>query len=217
MLVQKVLQSWITFPVGSPSRIAHTAVKNNLIRAGVVNADESTPDDTAASAETKTETSRTPVRTVTPSGDAVEEVVYEDGSTQLVIAGTDTPINKPKEKPNKLVTAYPPVTDDGQTDTVSANKMADDMITNKSSNTAEQIQENLTQSGYSPDYIKIVVDKVTEARKIAATKRGGRKNRRDTSFVPAPTSNDSTRVGKGRNRSRTGNAGLASGGLMSRK
>lgn len=82
----------ITFPVGSPSRIAHTAVKNNLIRAGVVNADESTPDDTAASAETKNETSRTPVRTVTPSGDAVEEVVYKDGSIETVVAGTNTPV-----------------------------------------------------------------------------------------------------------------------------
>jgi len=250
----------ITFPVGSPSRIAHTAVKNNLIRAGVVNADESTSDDTATSAETKTETSRTPVRTVTPSGDAVEEVVYEDGSTQLVIAGTDTPINKPKEKPNKLVTAYPPVTEDGQTNTVSANKMADDMITNKSSNTAEQIQENLTQSGYSPDYIKIVVDKVSAARKprkpetkvdtdviykfITEESYGTSSARKDAVIRDIAESNnvsievatklyedaiaanppksepekpDANRSGRGRNRSRTGNAGLASGGLMSRK
>tara|TARA_X000001036_G_C20693030_1_gene810137 strand:+ start:1864 stop:3903 length:2040 start_codon:yes stop_codon:yes gene_type:complete len=218
----------ITFPVGSPSRIAHTAVKNNLIRAGVVNADESTLDDTAASAETKP---------VTPSDDAVEE---------------------PK-KPNKLVIAYPPVTEDGQINTVSANKMADDMITNKSSNTAEQIQENLTQSGYSPDYIKIVVDKVSAARKprkpetkvdtdviykfITEESYGTSSARKDAVIrdiaessnvsievatklyedaiaanppKSEPEKPDANKSGRGRNRSRTGNAGLASGGLMSR-
>ena len=243
-----------TFPEGSMSRIAHEAVKNNMVRAGLIEGSVAAPP-----AETKTETSRTPVRTVTPSGDAVEEVVYDDGSTQLVIAGTDTPINKPKEKPNKLVTAYPPVTEDGQTNTVSANKMADDMITNKSSNTAEQIQENLTQSGYSPDYIKIVVDKVSAARKprkpetkvdtdviykfITEESYGTSSARKDAVIrdiaessnvsievatklyedaiaanppKSEPEKPDANRSGRGRNRSRTGNAGLASGGLMSR-
>jgi len=76
-----------TFPEGSMSRIAHEAVKNNMVRAGLIEGSVAAPP-----AETKTETSRTPVRTVTPSGDAVEEVVYEDGSIETVVAGTNTPV-----------------------------------------------------------------------------------------------------------------------------
>ena len=76
-----------TYPEGSISRIAHEAVKNNMIRAGLIAGDVAAP-----LAETKAETSRTPVRTVTPSGDAVEEVVYEDGSIETVVAGTNTPV-----------------------------------------------------------------------------------------------------------------------------
>jgi len=245
----------ITFPVGSPSRIAHTAVKNNLIRAGVVNADEPTSE------VVKAETSRTPVRIVTPSGDAVEEVVYDDGSKELVISGTNTPINKQEvKKPNKLNSVYPPVTEDGTVNTASANKMADDMVTSKTTDTKEEIETNLTQSGYSKDYIKIVVDKV-----LAARKPGQPKPKVDTDIIykfiteksygtsaarkdavirdiaresnvtievatklyedaiaanppkTEPEKTDANKSGRGRNRSRTGNAGLASGGLMSRK
>jgi len=76
-----------TFPEGSMSRIAHEAVKNNMVRAGLIEGSVAAPP-----VETKTETSRTPVRTVTPSGDAVEEVVYEDGSIETVVAGTNTPV-----------------------------------------------------------------------------------------------------------------------------
>lgn len=77
-----------TFPVGSKAAIAHTAVKNNLIRAGVINADETTSE----SVETKAETSRTLVTPVTASGGATEEVVYKDGSKETVVAGTNTPV-----------------------------------------------------------------------------------------------------------------------------
>jgi len=247
-----------TFPIGSKSAIAHTAVKNNLIRAGVINADDLSTQDNQ---QPKNETSRTPVKTVTPSGDAVEEVVYEDGSKQLVIAGTNTPINEQKQKTdNKLTSLYPAVTEDGNVDTVSANKMADDMINSKSTDTTEEIQKELTQSGYSKDYIKIVVDKV-----LAARKQGQPETKVDTDIIykfiteksygtsaarkdavirdiaresnvsievatklyedaiaanppkAEPEETVANRSGRGRNRSRTGSAGLASGGLMSRK
>jgi len=255
----KVVNDLITtFPIGSKSAIAHTAVKNNLIRAGVINADDLSTQDNL---QPKTETSRTPVRTVTPSGDAVEEVVYEDGSKQLVIAGTNTPINEQKQKTdNKLTSLYPAVTEDGNVDTVSANKMADDMIAKKATNTTEQIQENLTKSGYLPDYIKIVVDKVLAARKpgqpetkvdtdiiykfITEKSYGTSAARKDAVIrdiaresnvsievatklyedaiaanppKAEPEETVANRSGRGRNRSRTGSAGLASGGLMSRK
>ena len=247
-----------TFPIGSKSAIAHTAVKNNLIRAGVINADDLSTQDNL---QPKTETSRTPVRTVTPSGDAVEEVVYEDGSKQLVIAGTNTPINKQEQKTvNKLTSVYPALTEDGNVDTVSANKMADDMIAKKSTDTTEEIQKELTQSGYSKDYIKIVVDKVLAARKpgqpetkvntdiiykfITEKSYGTSAARKDAVIrdiaresnvsievatklyedaiaanppKAEPEETVANRSGRGRNRSRTGSAGLASGGLMSRK
>ena len=247
-----------TFPIGSKSAIAHTAVKNNLIRAGVINADDLSTQDNL---QPKTETSRTPVRTVTPSGDAVEEVVYEDGSKQLVIAGTNTPINEQKQKTdNKLTSLYPAVTEDGNVDTVSANKMADEMINSKSTDTTEEIQKELTQFGYSKDYIKIVVDKVLAARKpdqpetkvdtdiiykfITEKSYGTSAARKDAVIrdiaresnvsievatklyedaiaanppKAEPEETVANRSGRGRNRSRTGSAGLASGGLMSRK
>ena len=255
----KVVNDLITtFPIGSKSAIAHTAVKNNLIRAGVINADDLSTQDNL---QPKTETSRTPVRTVTPSGDAVEEVVYEDGSKQLVIAGTNTPINKQKQKTdNKLTSLYPAVTEDGNVDTVSANKMADEMINSKSTDTTEEIQKELTQFGYSKDYIKIVVDKVLAARKpdqpetkvdtdiiykfITEKSYGTSAARKDAVIrdiaresnvsievatklyedaiaanppKAEPEETVANRSGRGRNRSRTGSAGLASGGLMSRK
>jgi len=247
-----------TFTIGSKSAIAHTAVKNNLIRAGVINADDLSTQDNQ---QPKNETSRTPVKTVTPSGDAVEEVVYEDGSKQLVIAGTNTPINEQKQKTdNKLTSLYPAVTEDGNVDTVSANKMADDMINSKSTDTTEEIQKELTQSGYSKDYIKIVVDKVLAARKpgqpetkvdtdiiykfITEKSYGTSAARKDAVIrdiaresnvsievatklyedaiaanppKAEPEETVANRSGRGRNRSRTGSAGLASGGLMSRK
>jgi len=47
----------------------------------------------AAGISPTTEISRSPARTITPTGGAIEEVKYSDGSTALVHAGTDVGIN----------------------------------------------------------------------------------------------------------------------------
>lgn len=133
-----------TYPEGSPSRIAHEAVKNNMIRAGLIEGSVA-----ALPAETKIETSRTLVKPVTPSDDAVEEVVYEDGSVVTVVAGTNTPVKPVKRDPIEDSA-------EGARDAIAAQKKGLDGYTIKE--IKADIAEAKTQ--FSPAFVKVLEDEL---------------------------------------------------------
>tara|TARA_R110001632_G_scaffold99838_1_gene206680 strand:+ start:2409 stop:4694 length:2286 start_codon:yes stop_codon:yes gene_type:complete len=60
----------------------------------------------------KTEVSRIPVRTVTSSGEAVEEVAYQDGTVATVIAGTNTPVSNAKSSTEEAIPVNQPPLED---------------------------------------------------------------------------------------------------------